>query len=262
MFGTHRMRDAPYLYGLFHTFPAVIWCIMMPLQLSTSFRRRHPRLHRASGYLFATIGTCLVVTGFWMPLSKHVLGRNIAYTHPDYFHIHRLVIRGKTLAIWPTFAVSTTIAVPMQSYTLYRAVKAARAKKFAEHNTWAVLYATTGSVHVSLSLRAKLTFARSYLIALIRLALTLSGGLGAFFHFIAPESLKDFLGVPKEMGPEAWEIERSAFAAASFFGGGIVTLGWQGYLIATQNPVFNEKRPARSQVSDKAADDEQSHVKK
>lgn len=129
----------------------MIWCILMPLQLSTSFRRRHPRFHRASGYFFAVAGTGLVVTGAAFPINKHLFRRNLAYSHPDLFHVHRLVIRGRTLAVWPSFALSNAIAVPKQAYTLYRAVKAARAKRFAEHNTWAVLYATNGCVDASAS---------------------------------------------------------------------------------------------------------------
>lgn len=69
--------------------------------------------------------------------------------------------------------------------------------------------------------------------------------LGLFFHYVAPESLIDFLRLPKELGPEAWDFEKSAFAGATFFWGGLVTLAWQRYLIATQNPVFDETKPAK-----------------
>lgn len=96
------------------------------------------------GYTLATCGVSLALSGIFYPFSKHYLGSNLSFSHEDPFHLHRLVIQGRTVLVWGTFDAGLMIIFPIQSYTLYRTVKAARAKRFAEHNTWAVLYAIAG----------------------------------------------------------------------------------------------------------------------
>ena len=64
-----------YVIQLLHIFPGAVWAAIVPLQLSTRFRREHPSLHKSLGYLF--VGTaCLVGMGVFVIIHKGLFFEN------------------------------------------------------------------------------------------------------------------------------------------------------------------------------------------
>lgn len=114
------------------------------MQNDDRVRQNRPAFHRQLGYLTATCSLMLVVSGLAFPIRKELFGTNVSYSHSNILHLHRLRLKGVTVALWPTFDLALLFLAPIQAYTLFRAVNAAMGKRYAEHRTWAVYHSIAG----------------------------------------------------------------------------------------------------------------------
>lgn len=217
---------------------SLIWVVALPLQLSDSFRKRNPAVHRFMGYSIATMGIVLGITGILFPIRKHLTDTNITYSHPDFFHLHKLVLGGQTVLVWPTFDLALCVLFPAHMYSLYRTVNAARSRKYLEHRTWAVFHFITASLPSFLRIGNYTVIAVGY----------------AIEHFASAEQKKQ-LGVPQD-GPEQWRVEMAAFAFATWWIAGGIAVGWVAWLLRYRNMVWDQPASnSKAAVGEKGSKD-------
>lgn len=221
-----RLQKHPIHYLALHIIPTLVWCVAMPIQQSNKIRYQRPRVHRASGYVAATMSLVLALSGLAFTARKRMFGTEIAYSHRDWSHLHTLKVKGRTLLVWPTFEASLMFIGPAQLYSLIRLVVAARAKRYLEHQTWSVLYTIFG-----------------FTIALQRVAMLGSGFVGIVLNFGVSQAVRDALGVPKAYGAAQWDAELSAFALTTLLAF-VGMAGWLAYTVKNGRLVLSQRRPA------------------
>lgn len=212
LFVQDRLKLHPWHYGFGHILPTyvtltgdvqdgtdadsrLIWCPTMLVQHSDAIRRSHPRIHRLSGYVAASMSLVLALSGLAFTLRKRLFGTELMYSHPNPLHLHRLRIQGWTVLAWPTFEATLYFIGPVQLYSLVRLVRAARSKRYLEHQTWSVTYTIAG-----------------FTIALQRVGMVLAAIAANIVHFGLSDRSKRAMGIPIEFGQAQWNAEMADFA--------------------------------------------------
>ncbi|KAJ5195262.1 fungal transcriptional regulatory protein [Penicillium cinerascens] len=174
-----RIKTAPlWVYQGLHALPALIWCLLMPLQHVDRFRRHWPAFHRNNGYIVLCGFLVLSITGYWM------LNKKVAHTHDDIWHIHNF--SGLIPLGWPTFELTLLALEPLYIYTLLRTVQTARARNFNTHGTWAVLHTMV-----------------AYTIAVERVSLLISYVLGLALNFFPKKEVYNFFRLEDTLDAKA-----------------------------------------------------------
>lgn len=119
---------------------STIWSISMPLQHIQRLRTKYPRIHRISGYITLTCSFLLALSGLLMPRRK------LAFTHPDYFHVHTLRIGGIPILAWPGFHLQCDLIGLAVLFTAYKTVVSARQRDYATHRAWAQAHTYVGYI--------------------------------------------------------------------------------------------------------------------
>ncbi|KAF9885413.1 hypothetical protein FE257_012935 [Aspergillus nanangensis] len=185
-----RIRTAPlWLYQGLHAAPAIIWCLLMPLQHIDDFRQRWPAFHRQNGYIVSCSSLILSLTGYWM------IGKKVAHTHVNIFHLHNL--SGLLPFGWPTFELSLICWGPVYLYSLLRTVRTARAGNFPMHRRWAVTHTIS-----------------AYAISLERVSLVLTYVVGWVLALLPKEAVYGILNLEDTMSAKA-SAELDTFALAN-----------------------------------------------
>jgi len=98
-----------------HIVAALIYCFAGAFQFAPRFRRRHPRWHRASGWVLVPAGLTVAVSGVWMTLTY-------AFPPPD-----GLAVKIERLIVGPAMFAAIVLAV-----------LAVRARNIAAHRAWMI----------------------------------------------------------------------------------------------------------------------------
>lgn len=184
-----RLTAPPWIYQGLHAAPAILWCVMMPLQHVDRLRRRWPALHRGSGYVVLSGSLLLSATGYWL-LAKHM-----AHTHDNPLHVHSL--SGFSPVGWPTFEATLWALGPIYLYSLVKTAATARARDLGGHRRWAVFHTMV-----------------AYVISLERLSLLLSYVAGWVLALWPKDEVHQYLGIEDTLEAKA-EAERDVFALAN-----------------------------------------------
>ena len=102
-----------------------------PLQHSKRVRSRYPGLHRVSGRAALLASLVLSVTGAMFAR------RDLSFTHPDPFHIHKLRVGGRVVFAVPTFEAQTALLGLMLPPLVFLTWRSARRRDIAAHRYWA-----------------------------------------------------------------------------------------------------------------------------
>lgn len=98
----------------------MLWSILIPLQHSTTLRRRWAWVHRLDGYITALLSFELGAVGYYM------MYRGWLTTHPDPLHLHSIYGFGIPPFAWPTFSCSLVVLGVFYYWSLIMMVRTAR----------------------------------------------------------------------------------------------------------------------------------------
>ncbi|MCU7731040.1 DUF2306 domain-containing protein [Actinoplanes sp. KI2] len=98
-----------------HIVAALIYCFAGAFQFAPRFRRRHPRWHRASGWVLVPAGLMVAVSGVWMTLTY-------AFPPPD-----GLAVKIERLIVGPAMFAAIILAIV-----------AVRGRNIAAHRAWMI----------------------------------------------------------------------------------------------------------------------------
>ncbi|KGQ03252.1 hypothetical protein BBAD15_g11517 [Beauveria bassiana D1-5] len=226
----HRSQTTPdWLYKGAKGAAAILWSILIPMQHSTSIRRRWPKFHRRSGYTVILLSIELAIAGYYMTSQKLVT------THNDWYHIHTFYNARIPIPLlwWPTFDVAIVILGLFYFLSLYKLYISIRSKKIEAHRRWAVFHSMTG-----------------YAIAIERLIAVLVLGIGWVLHSLPEHVQSEWLRLPRDISGKL-EVEVSALAWTLTAAGSAVAL-WT-YIEWRRAAVFGPLR-ALSESSAKKVD--------
>lgn len=112
--GNARFHAMP-LPVVLHIVAALIYCFAGAFQFAPRFRRRHPRWHRASGWVLVPAGLTVAVSGVWMTLTY-------AFPPPG----------------GPAVKIERLIVAPAMAAAIVLAIVAVRGRNFAAHRAWMI----------------------------------------------------------------------------------------------------------------------------
>lgn len=101
-----------------HSFAAVLFLLIAPLQFTPSFRNKYPAIHKRLGYVYAGVAVVIRVSGTTTMVKFTELGP---------------ILKGMSRIMGPLFLI-----------ILAKAISAARYKDFGNHQQWMLRCAAIG----------------------------------------------------------------------------------------------------------------------